>query len=106
LPFGTIQLHYCRIGLPICDKRFRQQNFARRIGPVRCVASGEDERARACYDNLLQALAEAGYYSYRLGIQGMRQLQGSDSYNRILQTLKMALDPNGVLAPGRYLPPT
>ncbi len=65
---------------------------------------GEDERAMACYQRLLGALNEQGYYSYRLGIQAMRELSGPDGYGGLLQTIKDAVDPNGVLAPGRYQP--
>jgi 4-cresol dehydrogenase (hydroxylating) len=65
---------------------------------------GEDSRALACYRELLETLASNGYYSYRLGIQSMTSATGQRNYTRLLQSLKDALDPAGVLAPGRYLP--
>lgn len=64
---------------------------------------GEDERAMACYNELLQRLIEKGYFPYRLGIQSMHSLPETiDDYDRVLSRLKNALDPNGILAPGRY----
>lgn len=63
---------------------------------------GEDQRAMACHDDLITRMTEAGYYSYRLGIQSMGQMRRPSAYNEVLQTIKNALDPNNVLAPGRY----
>jgi len=77
---------------------------------VACVASihydrevaGQDQQAQACYDALVRKLMDRGYYSYRLGIQSMAQMNADSGYGRLLQSLKNAVDPNGVLAPGRY----
>jgi len=65
---------------------------------------GEDEKARACYQRLLRTLAQRGYHSYRLGIQGMEQMNGADGYNRFVRGLKNTVDPNNILSPGRYDP--
>ena len=64
---------------------------------------GEDERALECYRELLDRLAAAGFYSYRLGIQAPHLFEPQTPYGRLLATLKNALDPNRILAPGRYL---
>ena len=64
---------------------------------------GEDERAKACHRELLDALAQSGYYSYRLGIHSMALTDGQRSYDSLLQSLKNTIDPVGVLAPGRYV---
>lgn len=77
---------------------------------VACVVSinydrevaGQDEQALACYGALTSKLMDRGYYSYRLGIQSMLQMNGDSGYGRLLKALKNAIDPNGVLAPGRY----
>lgn len=77
---------------------------------ITCVVSicydraveGEDARAMACYQDLLRTLAAEGYYSYRVGIQAGTHLQRGDSYDAVLAALKQALDPHGILAPGRY----
>jgi len=65
---------------------------------------GEDDRALRCHDELLAQLTAAGYYPARLGLQSMDAVQGEDTYARLLRTLKDALDPNHILAPGRYVP--
>lgn len=64
----------------------------------------EDERAMRCYARLAERMHSFGYYSYRLGIQSMAEMAAQASYSHFLQTLKDALDPRGVLAPGRYEP--
>lgn len=67
------------------------------------TVAGEDARAQACHDDLLARLLQAGYIPYRLGIQSMEQLPpAQDDTVAFLQTLKQALDPNKILAPGRY----
>jgi 4-cresol dehydrogenase (hydroxylating) len=65
---------------------------------------GEDEKAHSCYVSLLRELARQGYHSYRLGIQGMGQMNGTNGYNRLLHELKKTMDPNNILSPGRYNP--
>jgi 4-cresol dehydrogenase (hydroxylating) len=69
---------------------------------------GEDDRAMACYFSLRRKLEAEGYYSYRLGIADMdREGDGSPyaaGYTNLLWSIGQALDPNGILAPGRYVP--
>ncbi|WP_224248955.1 FAD-binding oxidoreductase [Hyalangium gracile] len=66
---------------------------------------GEDARALACYEALQKAMNEAGYYPARLGIQApVLMATAEDDSSRVLGALKAALDPHGILAPGRYLP--
>jgi len=65
---------------------------------------GEDENALRCHDHLLSELNRQGYFPYRLGIQSMNQMHGDSGYNETLQRLKNALDPNGIISPGRYDP--
>ncbi|MEM7530900.1 MAG: FAD-binding oxidoreductase [Chloroflexota bacterium] len=65
--------------------------------------AGEDERASACADELLERLLHAGYMPYRLGSQSMAKLPPvQDDSATLLRTLKQTLDPNNILAPGRY----
>ncbi len=64
--------------------------------------AGEDERAMACHHDLMDRLTEAGYYSYRLGIQSMGEMRRPGGYSTLFQSLKQSLDPGNVLAPGRY----
>jgi len=66
---------------------------------------GEDQRAMACHDDMLEQLCDAGYYPYRLGIQSMAKLPSkTEVYQQFFTHLRSSLDPNGILAPGRYLP--
>jgi hypothetical protein len=51
---------------------------------------------------LLQAFAENGYHSYRLSTLGMKASDSANNYTRFLSDLKRTIDPNGILAPGRY----
>ncbi|MBV8830307.1 MAG: FAD-binding oxidoreductase [Acidobacteriaceae bacterium] len=79
---------------------------------ISCVVSisydrdvpGEDETAAACHDELVRACSERGYYPYRLGIKSMNQITEREEYADLLGRLKTALDPQGILAPGRYDP--
>lgn len=65
--------------------------------------AGADERALRCHDALYAEYAELGYLPYRLGSQSMGQLPTAlDDRVVTLRRLKRALDPAGVLAPGRY----
>jgi 4-cresol dehydrogenase (hydroxylating) flavoprotein subunit len=63
----------------------------------------EDARAMACHDELLARLTEEGYPPYRLGVQSMSANSSSvGCYGALIDRLKSAIDPNGILAPGRY----
>ncbi len=65
--------------------------------------AGEDKKAINCCDELYEKLTGAGYYPYRAGIQSMDKIdRGEGSYRELLQKLKGAIDPNSILAPGRY----
>jgi 4-cresol dehydrogenase (hydroxylating) len=64
---------------------------------------GEDDRAMACYRELLACMAENGYHSYRLTTAGMSATCDDGPYSATLRAIKDLLDPNGILAPGRYI---
>jgi 4-cresol dehydrogenase (hydroxylating) len=63
---------------------------------------GEDDRAMRCYRRLLTNVTALGYRSYRLGIHSMGQMDIHDTYSSLLQTIKSAVDPVGILSAGRY----
>lgn len=64
---------------------------------------GEDERAMACYQNLAAKCEAAGYLPYRLGISEMgRSDKIATPSTLFARKLKDFVDPNGILAPGRY----
>ena len=60
-------------------------------------------RARACFDELLTRFAAAGYGVYRTGIGFMdrvAEIHGATQLG-VNRRIKQALDPNGILAPGK-----
>lgn len=64
---------------------------------------GADEQAMKCHDEIFFQLNEAGYTSYRLGIHSMpHMLQLPEARISLVRKLKSFLDPNDILAPGRY----
>ena len=67
---------------------------------------GEDEKAIACHEELLKILGKLGYYPYRIRVHDREIItSGETSYQELLQKIKAALDPQNILAPGRYLKP-
>jgi hypothetical protein len=63
----------------------------------------ESQRAEACYRELSECCARQGYLSYRFGLQSMPGADESeDVFWNVVERLKNALDPAGILAPGRY----
>jgi 4-cresol dehydrogenase (hydroxylating) len=65
----------------------------------------EVQRAQECYTELLHSCKREGYLPYRLGVQSMEDETGSgDVFWNVVRRLKLALDPKGIIAPGRYAP--
>jgi 4-cresol dehydrogenase (hydroxylating) len=63
----------------------------------------EKARARALYEELCGLTARAGYQLYRTNVANMhRLLEPVPQYQRLLDSMKRAVDPSGTLAPGRY----
>ncbi|WP_367155328.1 FAD-binding oxidoreductase [Methylomonas sp. HYX-M1] len=59
-------------------------------------------RAHACYEELLDAGRKLGFVPYRLGIQSMGLLADESVQPKLLRKLKNAIDPDNIIAPGRY----
>ncbi|MFL6711084.1 MAG: FAD-binding oxidoreductase [Massilia sp.] len=69
--------------------------------------AGETARARACHRELFDAVMQAGYIPYRVGIESMAALDpNGDVFWKVAAKIKAALDPQGLIAPGRYEPAT
>lgn len=67
--------------------------------------SVDDETARAqrCIDQTTRALTALGYPLYRAGITSMNfAIAAGGAHPSILQALKETLDPQNIIAPGRY----
>ena len=64
---------------------------------------GEDDRAMRCNDQLMEALSEAGMFPFRLGVHSMHAAnKAAGSCWNLIRQIKDSLDPNDILAPGRY----
>jgi 4-cresol dehydrogenase (hydroxylating) len=63
----------------------------------------EERKAAECYRELVTSFGDKGWASYRTGVQAMDLVaQQYGQVNRDLNAkLKQALDPNGILAPGK-----
>jgi 4-cresol dehydrogenase (hydroxylating) len=67
---------------------------------------GQVERAHACYQALLNAGQTIGCVPYRASIETMGWFtKGEHSHWRLVEQIKAALDPDDLIAPGRYCPP-
>jgi FAD/FMN-containing dehydrogenase len=65
--------------------------------------AGEADRARRCYEALFEAGRAEGLVPYRMGIQFMGLMVKPDApFWRMAKRLKDAVDPGGILSPGRY----
>jgi hypothetical protein len=67
----------------------------------------ETERATACYDALFEAGRRQGFLPYRLGVSAMSRLTETPApFWDLVRTIKAAVDPDDLVAPGRYAPTT
>jgi 4-cresol dehydrogenase (hydroxylating) len=65
----------------------------------------ESARAKALYEALSEQTGIAGYQVYRTGTQGMAKLfRSAPEFAGLIRRLKHALDPAGILAPGKTPP--
>ncbi len=66
---------------------------------------GARERAHACFDALFAEGKALGFVPYRLNVEAQRSAIDYDStYWRLVGRIKQALDPDNLIAPGRYAP--
>lgn len=74
--------------------------------PILYGPASQAERGHACYDALFEACAEHGFLPYRLNLRSMRRIadRPDSPYWRLVKTLKGAIDPDNLIAPGRYAP--
>ena len=68
-------------------------------------SESEVKRAHDCYDVLLKKCLDNGYPPYRVGIRSMETITKENKpYWKLVKTIKDAIDPNGIISPGRYCP--
>ena len=60
-------------------------------------------RAHACFDELLTTGRKQGYIPYRLSIDAMKYLKEYKAIPNISRDIKKVLDPDNIIAPGRYI---
>ncbi len=62
-------------------------------------------KANACYKELLNQCMNKGFFPYRLPVNHQSEFYDRfDSENKLSSLIKKTLDPNNILAPGRYIP--
>ncbi|MDP2838117.1 MAG: FAD-binding oxidoreductase [Candidatus Moranbacteria bacterium] len=75
--------------------------------PILFDQNDEDEsaRARECHRLLLDLSKEMGVFPYRVDIDTMRKEfdQAEGACFTMMQKIKKAIDPNNIIAPGRYI---
>jgi 4-cresol dehydrogenase (hydroxylating) len=82
----------------------------RALGAVLTIAYDKEDadevtRAKQCYQAVFDSVMDAGYIPYRVGNQSMGALDPhGDVYWKTVARIKAALDPAGIIAPGRYEP--
>lgn len=69
--------------------------------------AADNKRSRTLFERLLAACADNGWNVYRVHTYAQALAIGTYGFNngalhRLHETLKDAIDPNGILAPGRY----
>jgi len=66
----------------------------------------DKDRAHACFRTLWQRGTEIGCYPYRMNVEMMSEMAdaSNSTFWDTVQRLKNALDPGGILSPGRYSP--
>jgi 4-cresol dehydrogenase (hydroxylating) len=64
---------------------------------------GEESRARDLYGALRARIRGMGYEQYRVGLWSMGEaMEGSAGRRHMARAIKDAVDPAGILAPGKY----
>lgn len=68
--------------------------------------AAETARARECHRAVFARVMAAGYIPYRVGIESMGELDADpgDVFWKVTARIKAALDPERLIAPGRYDP--
>lgn len=76
------------------------------VAPILFDRANDEETAAATdlYRRLRERLVAEGYVPYRESVLSMETLEGDPDYWGLCRRLKAAIDPEGIIAPGRYEP--
>jgi 4-cresol dehydrogenase (hydroxylating) len=110
---NEIQLFFDEIKRICAKNRFETASILIQLNPRSFIGlvplffdrTNEEETARSqrTYDELCDWLMAHHYQQYRCCTPRMEKiLECNHSYSTLMQTIKSALDPNGIIAPGRY----
>jgi len=74
--------------------------------PILFGRKRQSTQANECYHALFDACRKRGYLPYRMNVESMRLYTDDkqSNYWRLVKTLKQAVDPDNLIAPGRYAP--
>lgn len=68
-------------------------------------SSEERARAHSCLNEMTEIFSAQGFYPYRINIDQHRTFANiSPAHASVIASIKSVLDPNGIIAPGRYGP--
>ncbi|MEI7973282.1 MAG: FAD-binding oxidoreductase [Bdellovibrio sp.] len=117
-PIVPMTSEHLKVVLDICQPLFEKYDFdfyfallVQNSRSLICLQNiffdrsnpAEAQRAQALYKSLTEALHDKNYQQYRVGLSGMPDLyKGNPSYQNFLNTIKVGLDPNKTLSPGKY----
>ena len=83
--------------------RYTADDVRRRVGETFAEVMEQTRRAHECIQEMEARYMEQGFPPYRVGINSMHQVvHENDTFWQTVSSLKQALDPNGIIAPGRY----
>ncbi len=115
IPFNNQHADKLNAYLDSISKKYRVECFiSMNMGTenyLQCVINiyfnkenkNELDNAYAYKSELFDWLLEQGYYPYRVGIDDMNKIIKPDhTYWKLVHNLKKVLDPNNIIAPGRY----
>lgn len=94
------------IGLPITLTTISGASFDATVPIVYDKTQGNDAAVK-CYECLLESGLKQGFPVYRLPVDQIGKVidqRRSDPYWQMVSALKQAVDPDGIMAPGRYAP--
>lgn len=115
-PIVPMTGHHVTEFLALCKAKFQQHGFdfyvamlmlnPRSVVPLMAIIFDREtelEKAGGLYEELLALLSRNNYQQYRAGVQSWPHLfDHAPEYRAVANKIKQALDPENILAPGKY----